>query len=150
MATETLQLLAGTGLTFGATQSILLPEVYEDINIGDLVQLTNEAGEFLGVADVKDVLITNFSLLQHSDFLNNAHPLMLSWPNAHELLINLVPGFSQSDRVTVLRFVTETMSSTGVTVSVTQKVEPEVVPDVMADLTEADVDEFATIVEVVS
>lgn len=148
MAQENITLLSGTGLSFGQLQSIILPEVVT-VAEGDTIQLQNEKGEFLGVGFVKDSKVENFSLLQNSHFLGNAHPLMGSWPNAYETLQSLVPGFSQNDKVTVILFVTETVSTAGVTVNVSteQKQEEEETPATVDELTTDTVQEFAQIVE---
>lgn len=117
---KVLTLLSGTQVKFDEQQTVLLPEVHDDIKKGDVVQLENEKREFLGFAEVEEVLIENFSLLQNVHLRNNAHPDLGSWPNAYVTLLTLVQGFSQNDQVTVVMLKATTVAQPGLTIQVSQ------------------------------
>jgi hypothetical protein len=111
-------LLSGTSLRSGeGVQSVVLPEVVE-LSKGETVQIINEKGENIGLAEVAYVLIDAFAQFGQNHFAFNAHPEMGSWGNAFAALQSLVPGFSQSDKTSVVGLEVLELSHPGITFTV--------------------------------
>lgn len=102
MSLQVLTLLSGTQLVLGQSQSLILPEDYSELNIGDSVLLENEHREHLGTALVDRLESKNFAHLQQYHFAQSAHMSLTSWGVAAEAMKVLVPEFSITDPVTVI------------------------------------------------
>lgn len=121
---DTLTLLSGSSVELHATHTAILPEAvtYED---GTLVTLENDKHEFLGTAEITDVQLVTFALVQKSDLVHTCHPDTATWSGALHTLATQAPGFSQLDKVSIVRFVVDTVSTAGLTINAAEPTEHE-------------------------
>jgi hypothetical protein len=123
MSLKVLTLLSGTQLVLGQSQTLILPEVHDDVNEQDAVLLENEQREIVGNAIVTSTEVLGFAHLQQSHFAHSAHSSLTSWGAASEAMKELVPGFSITDHVTVVSVVPIALNEPGFTVGRARPVE---------------------------
>jgi hypothetical protein len=123
MTTNYLTLLPGTQLLLGETQTLFLPEDYgnDGLYVGDEAVLQNEQKEVLGTALVRSLVVQVFAHLQTRDFAGTAHSGLTAWHTAAETLRDLVPGFSITDRVSIIGVEVLTLLQPGFTVSASKQ-----------------------------
>jgi hypothetical protein len=129
MSLYRLTLLSGTQLILGETQKLILPEDHGNSGLyaGDEVVMENELREVLGTAVIRSVQVMPYALLQQYHFNGTAHNGLTSWHDAADTLRRLVPGFSITDRTTVLEIETVTLLEPSLTINEarTAAAEPE-------------------------
>lgn len=113
---NTLTLLNGSRIVLNSVHSALVPEVVLYEEEAPLI-LQNDKHEYLGTAEITDVKVETFALLQNKDLEQTSHDGTKAWPNALTTLVEQVPGFSQLDKVSIVTFFVHEVSGSGLTVN---------------------------------
>lgn len=113
---NTLTLLAGASVKLATIHTTLVPEVVNFDQEAPVV-LQNDQHEYVGTAEVTDVKIITFALLQQRDLDGTNHPETQSWQNALHVLVTQVPEFSQLDKVSLVTFYVHAVSDAGLQIS---------------------------------
>lgn len=119
---QTLILLSGSIVVLNTVQAALLPEVVT-LESGSIITLENDKQEYLGTAEITDVKVETFALLQQKDLELTTHEETTSWPNALATLAEQAPGFSQLDKVSIVTFYVTAVAGSGLVINAATAVE---------------------------
>jgi len=107
MEEKNIQLYGGSVIEQGVQASVLLPFIEEEVKDGDVVFLIGENEEIVGTALVDDLSVHTFAMVHNKQLADNVHPEMRHWANAFAFLCSKHEGFSQLEKVTIIRLTPE-------------------------------------------
>lgn len=147
MSKNVLTLLTGSQVVLGTIHTAIVPEVV-DFDESAPLTLENDKHEYLGTAEVTNVKTATFALLQKDDFESTSHHGTRSYPNALQTLAAQVQGFSQLDKVSLVTYVVQAVSDTGLTINAAPKIEVVDEPDTPVPSEEEQYAGLATVADI--